>query len=294
MEMNQQVAQRRRQAKPVAVDQTERYYRAQLQSLVRAMAKAVAAEILPILKEEKSNFIADHDFMDRWLDRLVAALQSLSAQWVGQRFERQVRRLAASTVSMAEAESTAAFLQSVNRAVGVDLSNVISREGLADYLDMAVEDNVSLIKSISSRYFERVESIVLSGVRDGDAPTTIAKRLSEQTGATYKRARLIARDQVAKLNSDITAKRQTEAGITHFRWITSNDERVTGRPGGKYSSAKIKCWEIAKKDIGFGPGVYRWKEGASYGGESGLKPGKAHINCRCTASPVFEWELPEK
>jgi len=165
---------------------------------------------------------------------------------------------------------------------------------MAEYIDASVLDNVNLIKSVSEQYFQRVQNVVLGGMRSGDSPTTIARALQHQTGITDRRARIIARDQIAKLNSQIVQRRQVQAGITHFRWVTANDERVTGRPGGRYANAKVKCHEIAKRDIGFGPGVYRWDRGASYAGETNLHPGQAHVNCRCTASPVFEWQLPNR
>lgn len=289
------LAKRRRPARPIRPsDDAERNYRRNLIALVQVMARAVAAEVMPILREEKAQFTGDAVVMDRWTDRLIAALQRAADRFTGEWFEQSSTRLAKSTVSMAEAESTAAFLKSVNEAVGVDLSPVLGSAGMVDYLDMAVADNVSLIKSIATQYHDRVQNIVMNGVRNGDAPSTIAKALQAQTGVTRRRARFIARDQVAKMNGDIVERRQTQAGITHYRAIDSGDERVTGRPGGKYQNAKIKCWEIARKDVGFGPGVYSWKKGATAGGKSGLHPGKHHPGCRCTASPVMPWELPER
>lgn len=292
------LAKRKRPAKPIQPsDAVERYYRTQLRSLVRAMARAVAEEVMPVVRDEKAAYIGDADrsvFMDRWIDRVIEALRRASARFIGQAFEAQAERVARSTVSMAEAESTSAFLKSVNQAVGVDLAPVLSQQGMAEYLDASIADNVSLIRSVSEQYFDRVQNVVLGGMRNGDHPTSIAKALQHQTGITDRRAKIIARDQVAKLNSQIVQRRQVQAGITHFRWVTANDERVTGRPGGRYANAKIKCHEIAKQDIGFGPGVYRWDRGASYAGETNLHPGRAHPQCRCTASPVFEWELPQR
>jgi len=292
------LAKRKRPAKPIQPsDAVERYYRTQLRSLVRAMARAVAEEVMPVVRDEKAAYIGDADrsvVMDRWIDRVIEALQRASALFIGQAFEAQAARVARSTVSMAEAESTKAFLKSVNQAVGVDLSPVLSQQGMAEYIDASVLDNVALIRSVSEQYFERVQNIVLGGMRNGDHPTSIAKALQHQTGITDRRAKAIARDQVAKLNSQIVQRRQVQAGITHFRWVTANDERVTGRPGGRYANAKIKCYEIAKRDIGFGPGVYPWSRGASYAGETNLYPGRAHVACRCTASPVFEWQLPNR
>src|SRR5690606_36572047 len=157
--------------------------------------------------------------------------------------------------------------KSVNQAVGVDLSPVLSQQGMAEYIDASVPDNVALIRSVSEQHLERAQNVVLRGRRNRGHPASIARAPQHQTGINDRRAKAIARDQVAKLNSQIVQRRQVQAGITHFRWVTANDERVTGRPGGRYANAKIKCYEIAKRDIGFGPGVYPWSRGASYAGE---------------------------
>jgi len=282
-EANQALLKKRaRSAKPIQPkDTAERYYRGQLRALVREMAKAVDAELTPILKAE---YTADSPLVDR----IIAALNRMAARFTGTVYANQAHRLAQSTLSMAEADSTAAFVSSVNRAVGVDMGRLISSEGLQSYLDMAVAENVALIKSLGSEYFSKIEQAVLSGMRAGESTTVIARRIQEETGSTYKRAKLIARDQMAKVNSDVVRRRQQQAGIARFRWSTSKDERVSGNPAGKYPNAKVKCYQIARQDIGFGPGVYLIDKGAKYAGETGLFPGRAHINCRCVAVSLIE------
>lgn len=278
---NQQLLKRRPgKARPIQPsDRAERQYRAALRELVREMARAVDAELTPVLR---AGYTADSPI----LDRVIAVLAILSRRFGGPSFEQQAERLARSTLSMAEAETTQAFLASVNAAVGVDLSRVLGSVG--EYLDLAVADNVSLIKSLSSVYFERIEQAVIGGMRAGESNTVIARRIQQATGATYDRAKLIARDQMAKANTDIARTRMAQAGIKRFRWSTSQDQRVSGNPAGRYPNAKIKCYLIARQDVGFGPGVYPIDKGATYGGESGLMPGRAHINCRCTMTPQLE------
>lgn len=287
------LAKRKKAARPVRVsNKPETYYRSQLNSLIRAMNLAIEREVMPVVKQEKPEYTGDSTpTMDAWSERIIAALQAASEAFVTEAFEAQARRIAVGTVSMADAESTQAFLKSVNRAVGVDLSAMIQAEGIADYVDASVAQNVNLIKSVRDQYLAQVQSAVLEGMRAGDAPSSIAKRIQQESGVSRRRAKLIARDQVAKLNSDITEKRQSAAGVTHYRWVTSKDQRVSGAPSGKYPNAKIKCYEIARKDVGNGPGVYSWKEGASYAGQTNLHPGRAHVGCRCTSTPVFSWEL---
>lgn len=283
--MNEQVGQtRKRSARPRdPTDRIEKFYRAQITSLVRLISKEVKEEIVPIIKEEKAQYRGSMDSvatMDGWADRIIEALNSLLAKYTGPQsvFQSQYERLAQRTVSMADAESTEAFVNSVNKAVGVDLNPVLDQEGMRDYIDAATWSNLQLIKSVPEEYFKRIENAVMGGVRGGDAPTKIAQNIQEATGISRRRAQLIARDQSAKLTGEITERRQRQAGVKYFRWVTSKDQRV----GDDHRRA-------ARRDVGYGPGVYRWdnppKEGV---------PGNAsRPNCRCTATPVFEFELPK-
>lgn len=296
--MNERVGKaRRKPARPRdPTPKVERFYRAQLTSLVRAMDKAVESEVIPVVKQEKADYSLDAAPIytrDRWADRIISALRALADHYIRVQVG-EYEGVARQSVSMAESESTQAFLKSVNQAVGVDMSAMLDQEGLQDYVQAATHQNAQLIRSVAENYFTGIESAVLGGVRGGEAPTKIAQRIREQTGVSRRRAQTIARDQTAKLTSEITERRQTQAGVKYYRSSTANDARVTGKPGGKYPNAKVPCWGIAQQDVGHGPGVYRWDTGASWGGRTGLHPGRHHINCRCTATPVFEFELPKK
>lgn len=298
-EMNERVGStRKKSARPRdPTKKVERWYRNQLKSLVRAMAKAVEEEVIPVVKAEKADYqVKDAEPVytrDAWADRIIAALSSVSEQWVrgfGEQYERMARR----TVSMAEAESTQAFVKSVNEAVGVDMSAMIEQEGLQDYVEAATRQNAQLIRSVAEEHFTGIENAILGGVRGGESPSRIAQRIREQTGVSRRNAERIARDQTAKLTSEITERRHTQSGIQYYKAVTANDSRVTGKPGGKYPNAKISCWGIANQDIGYGPGIYKWSEGATWNGQKGLHPGRHHVNCRCVAVPKFEHELPKK
>lgn len=297
-EMNHRVGRtRKRPAQPVdASKKVERFYRLQLQSLVKAMAREVRKEVLPVIKEEAAEYTLDaHYTRDTWADRIIETLSRIMGRYTGETglFQQQYERMAARTVSMAEAESTGAFLKSVNKAVGVDLEPVLNSQGMSEYLTVATRANVDLIKSVPQEYFDRIENAVLGGVRGGQAPAQIARNIREATGVSERRARLLARDQSAKLTSEITERRQSQSGIQYYRSSTAGDERVTGKPGGKYPNAKISCWGISQRDIGYGKGVYTWKDGAEWGGQTGLHPGRHHNLCRCSATPVFNFELPK-
>ena len=159
-------------------------------------------------------------------------------------------------------------MATAKRALGINLSAVVRDEDLADYLQAAVARNTSLIQSLSDDIVKRIEQTVYTNSIAGNSVTTLRKSLQAQFGITDRRARLIARDQTGKFNSDLNKIRQQQAGVTSYVWLTAHDERV--RP-------------LHKKLDG---NTYKW--GEPTGAEEGLPPGQP-INCRCVARGVVEF-----
>ena len=275
---------RPKSAKPVKPPlKLERAYSAAMRKIINELAVQIKSEITPLLKEHKAEYTADG-----FTDDIRAIFQRLSAFLFG---EKLFEDIAFNLVNDIDESATGDVTKRVNEAIGVDYSYMINREGLSEFKSLAIEENAKLIKNLSQDYLERSQTIINEGIMGGQRPGAIAKQLSEQIGVADRRAKLIARDQVSKINSDITRRRFDSIGVTHFRWVTSKDERVSGKPSGKYPNAKISCYDIARKKNPEGVGVYSLSEGATYAGETRLYPGRAHIGCRCTSSPVFDYEL---
>jgi len=142
------------------------------------------------------------------------------------------------------------------------------------------KENVDRIVSLSQAKVDRVE--VLLENKAGMRVESLRKTIQESVGATKSQAALIARDQVLKLNGQITEARQSAAGITEYIWCTSNDSRVRGRPDGLYPDAHPSHWALEGKR-------FRWDKPPISGprGERG-HPGSM-FQCRCVAYPI----LPE-
>jgi SPP1 gp7 family putative phage head morphogenesis protein len=159
--------------------------------------------------------------------------------------------------------------QKINKSVlGV---NIIAAEPwLQGQINSYVAENVTLIKSIPEQGFKNVEGIVQRGFAAGRRAEDVQKDLVSQFGVTKRRGELIARDQVSKLNGNLTKYRQQEVGIKRFIWQTSGDERV------RSAHAALNGKE------------YNWDEGAP----GGIFPG-GPILCRCGSSPLFDDLLDE-
>jgi SPP1 gp7 family putative phage head morphogenesis protein len=159
------------------------------------------------------------------------------------------------------------FRQQVAKALGV---RIIGDPQFDEMFQRFRRENLALIKSLADDKVDRVKK-VLDETPGGDRVEVIRKNIMEVTGATRSRASLIARDQVLKLNSDVTRERHEAAGITEYVWSTSRDERVR-RFHKDLDGKRFKYAEppVISKD------GRRENPGGDY-------------QCRCTAIPV----LPE-
>lgn len=116
----------------------------------------------------------------------------------------------------------------IKAVIGIDpLGTVEKHSGsIAPILEDFVTENVSLIKAISSRYLDEVGSIVQDAVYTGKRADEVSGLVQGRFDVSQSRADLIARDQISKLNGQLTQTRQGSLGISRYIWRTSLDERV--------------------------------------------------------------------
>lgn len=129
-----------------------------------------------------------------------------------------------------------------------------------------ISENTSLIKSLPTRLHPELEGIVRRGVMNGQSVKDIKDQIKARYGVTDYRAKLIAQDQILKLNADLTRYRLQSVGVAKYVWRSVQDSRV--RP------------EHADRN----GNEYTWKEGA--GGEHPGQP----VRCRCRAEAVWDNE----
>jgi SPP1 gp7 family putative phage head morphogenesis protein len=125
-------------------------------------------------------------------------------------------------------------------------------------------ENVELITTLKKNTFKRIRQEAERGVLAGRPNAQIAKDLREAFGIERRHARLIARDQVSKLNGQLTETRQTALGIESYTWQTSGDDRVRATHRSKNGN------------------VYKWSDPPSDTGHPGQD-----FQCRCTARAVI-------
>ena len=132
---------------------------------------------------------------------------------------------------------------------------------------------------------------IREGVKAGKSARQVTAMINaDLPGISYRRARIIARDQTAKLNSALTQGRMADAGIETYIWSTSEDERVRGNPTGLYPKALPSHYVMNGKVCRWDDPTV-WLENGEWVKRAGdapyLHPGM-DIMCRCVAIPNWD------
>jgi SPP1 gp7 family putative phage head morphogenesis protein len=158
-------------------------------------------------------------------------------------------------------------------ALGIDLEYILKRENLKDFVGTAIQNQVDLITSIGSEHFDKIEKIVYNGMMEGEDFASLGKKIEEATGASAKRAKMIARDQTTTINTMLSKKRAEAAGITKGEWV-------------KPKFVKTKNYTPRKSHIAANGKVFPLDKGLLVDGEYQF-PGQA-INCTCSFAFVVD------
>jgi len=238
-------------------------YNQVLQRIVISVKEDIDGQLIPALHSLQSDYVRDS-----WGASIQEVIERLRERWTSPGFRKLADKLASqfvrSTLSVIDRQQ--------KRRFGIDvLQN--SPEVIANMQAASIQ-NASLIKSIPEQYLKNVSNSVLTNMRTGLLPREVAKQIEDEYGVTQRRARFIARDQTSKINGELAERRQQDAGYEFFGWMISHDERVR-------DSHK----EVAKADVGYGPGIYRWDSPPKNERGETIKPGSDY-QCRCWAKPI--------
>lgn len=261
--------QRRRKGSFVALPQihgsagAERSYLAALRKVLAELFKAVKADVLPVAERELAQQRAEQrvtaDIDTETFDRIKQLGQAL-----GVLANSTVQRI----LGLEAKRHTETFMRQAKSALGIDLTAVVRQEDLEDYLATAATRNAGLIRGLTEATIQRVQTTVTNAVLNGQTAAELRKQLTADFQFLDKRAKVIARDQIAKTNSDLNRIRHTQAGILEYFWRTSHDERV--RPLHQHLDGN------------------RYKYSERTGAEEGRPPGQP-ILCRCIAQAIVEF-----
>jgi len=233
-----------------------------LRSMLEQLMRASAALMTHMLHREQVAIGTDHAMVQDIGPEDFGSLDTLQRN-LARIVSNSIRRLLGLEAQL----HTKTWRRDVDRVLGVDVTAVVRDEDLEAYLDAAATRNANLIESLSQRQVARVKQIMLDAITRGQSVADTRKILVESFDIADSHAQLIARDQTAKLTSDLNRIRHEQAGVERYTWRTSLDERVRPR--------------------------HRKLEGITYeygeptGAESGLPPGQP-IQCRCIAQGIVD------
>ena len=255
---------RKAKARPIRVSRKlELDYTRALLTIVDDMHKETVAALMPLTEQsnigDSKRQVADSLFSD------FKTAFSKTANTVKAKVSGIAEALAKTVVSKQGQQSDGQLSAMILSRTGIDFSGLMSDSVLQEAVDEAVAANIALINSIPQQYLDRVEQAVMASLQAGTLNTTLADDLLKIEGVTKSRAKLIARDQLGKINSRLSQIRQQSLGITHYFWSTSQDERVRKRHANW--DGDLIAWDTPTIDG---------------------HPGQA-IQCRCTAIPDLDF-----
>lgn len=243
---------RKPKLKPIKVNRkTELYYTRQLLAIARYCQDQTKELVLPTVGE---------NIGDSWITDMFGKVRTRFNNYIAE----VSKPLATKIVIDVLQEVDGQIAEHTKASIGVDLTPFYQASDIQSTVDKNIDANTALIKSIPTQYLDKVEALVHNALQTGQTNQELAKDIQKLGYSTENRARLIAADQMGKINSNINKQRQLDLGVESYTWQTAKDERVRTDHKNKQGN------------------TYRWDEPPSGG-----HPGEP-IRCRCVALPNYD------
>ena len=254
------------------------------------VTEPIKADINAILEQMRLNPNMTAPMVGRRLEEIKKMYQA--------QFEGFADQMAADWVGKVNRYNRDQTMETLRKALGIDVGSIIT-EDMKDDLFIMMYEAATYIKTIPSELVLRVSDRVLQHYKGIPMPEnrTLARQIKEEFKVSDGRAKVLARDQTAKMNCSISAIRQNAVGIDKYIWETSNDKRVVGAPGGLYK----KINPLHKNHYKMEGLLCRWDDPTVYSKDKGKTwikreadmpmnhPGD-DIMCRCRPAPYIDIE----
>jgi len=248
----------------------ESAYQKILDQFVEKLFEKVDQRLVPKLKGLTEQIAKERGVnikLDSYSDDVANIMASIGVEFEREYSDAEIRALARRTGKSVDVWNERQVSGSLGSVVDVDL---FGREPwLASELDAFVIENVSLIKNVKEEFAKNVQDKTIRALGEGRRWEEIAGDIFDTYEVSKSRANLIARDQVGKLQGQLTELRQKEIGIDEYIWRTAGDGRV--RESHQANEGK----------------TFKWSDPPATG-----HPGQDY-QCRCYAEPVLSKFLPD-
>lgn len=192
-------------------------YAHKLRTLVKEMCRSTEYWLTAAYRQNEERITGDAKPKSKvpgvWMQW---ALRRLQSYWL-KRFKEQAEKFARWFVHKNQWFSATQY-KSALKAMGATVKLKPSR-ATNDVVSALIEQNVSLIKSIHSRYFAEVTELVQRSVVMGRDVDFLRDELKGRFAMTDRRAKLIARDQNNKAFQAIKRSEADDLGITEAVWV---------------------------------------------------------------------------
>lgn len=264
-------------------------YRRAMIKLIKDMVKDYRV-LFSIYRDKKDQMAMDAD--GEWMTNAIQRrMDKLGKKW-GQRFKEFAEHNSKLMVNKV-LKSTDLQLKSI-------LRDYFAKERF-ELLDMPVAlkqvikahiaENVSLIKSISTQYLDRVQGAFVRALTDNGSLRQFELEVARYSGKELSRAKLIAHDQVHKVFTTMVARRCSQLGVKRMMWHHSNVGKeprpyhirkwdgVSGLKDGHPNGLNGFIFELSNLPV--------IQEGDEKHQEIRGLPSQL-VNCRCFMRPVIE------
>lgn len=172
-----------------------------------------------------------------------------------------------------------AFAKQFEKSIGVSIKE--QADWWNEVVDYWSSNNYQLIRSNASNFINKINVIVEQAITSGTTVRDLQKEIQKATeGLSETKCLLLARDQIGKLQGQISQAQMTEVGLEMYIWSTSGDERV--RDSHQEMEGLLCKWDDAS--VYSEDGGKTWIDRPSSAVR--LHPGQ-DIQCRCVALAYF-------
>lgn len=164
---------------------------------------------------------------------------------------------------------------------GIHVNLPVSAPWWDDMKKSWAEDNYTLITSNAKNYVSKINTLTEQAIVNGLSPAKLKEEIKKATESlSDKHCKLLARDQMGKLNGQITEAQMTEVGLDMYVWSTAYDDRV--RDSHAVMEGLLCQWDDAS--------VCSYDNGKTWvprpADAVDLHPGQ-DIQCRCVALAFY-------
>lgn len=245
-------------------------------NLNKRIKKAIDKIFEPMYEETNELVKSDADTSKviRELKKISKKYKEIANEWsikIGKKWAKDV-----------SVDSRDELYRQIKKHLMIDRGYIVDSSEFEEAFKRNLVECVHLIRSIPVEYLGKVAEALMKEFNGEPQPDnrTLVEQIQKEGKIAKERAKFIARDQTAKMNSQFNQVRQQDLGIEEYIWRTAQDQRVVGNPNGRFPNWNQKHGNHYSRN----GKIFRWDSPPEDG-----HPGMA-INCRCVAIPIIDFD----